>query len=90
MHTTPTLHDWSAIAIGNDQVEVLIDEELSLAGVKIKVLGKNRNFISETIPVSRDTVICAPTGDPAFVELHTPTGVSVHYVTGSGNSYYFN
>jgi hypothetical protein len=37
---------------------------------------------------SRDIHICLAIGNPLFVELHTPNGVSVQYVKGSGKEHY--
>jgi hypothetical protein len=37
---------------------------------------------------SRDIHICLAIGNPLFVELHTPKGVSVQYVKGSGKEHY--
>jgi hypothetical protein len=37
---------------------------------------------------SRDVHICLAIGNPLFVELHTPKGVSVQYVKGSGKEHY--
>ena len=88
MHTLPSLHDWKVSAISDNCISILIDEDLSIEGTKLKVLGKDRNFLFEIKPTSREIIFCTPTGDPMFVELHTPSGVSVHYVEGSGKLYY--
>jgi hypothetical protein len=90
MHSKPTLFDWKVVAINDNCVSIVIDEDLSLDGVKIKVLGKDRNFLFEQPILNREILFCTPTGDPVFVELHTPSGVSVHYVKGSGKDYYIS
>lgn len=88
MHTQPTLHDWKVVAISDKCITITINEDLCLEGLKLKVLGENRNFLFEVTPNSREVMLCAPTGNPMFIELHTPNGVSVHYVEGSGSEYY--
>lgn len=88
MHTKPTLQDWTVKAVNDNCVSILINEELSIKGIKFKVLGKDRNFLFEVEPKNREIVFCTPTGNPMFVELHTPDGISVHYVTGSGADFY--
>jgi hypothetical protein len=37
---------------------------------------------------SHNINICLAIGNPLFVELHTPKGVSVQYVKGSGKDHY--
>jgi hypothetical protein len=90
MHTKPELQDWEVIALNDHCVQLKIEEDLCLEGVKVKVLGENRNFLFEIEPTTREIVFCTPTGNPVFVELHTPAGVSVHYVKGSGTEFYKN
>jgi hypothetical protein len=88
MHTKPLLQDWRVTAVNSNCVAIEISSELSLEGVKFKVLGETRNFLFEVEPQGREIVFCAPTGNPMFVELHSPSGVSVHYVEGSGADFY--
>jgi hypothetical protein len=88
MHTKPTLQDWKVVAVNSNCVMIKISEDLSLEGIKFKILGESRNFLFEVEPESREIVFCAPTGNPMFVELHTLSGVSVHYVEGSGKDFY--
>jgi hypothetical protein len=88
MHSLPTLHDWKVSAISENCISIVIDEDLSIEGLKLKVLGKDRNFLFEVKPSNREIILCTPTGNPMFVELHTPDGISVHYVEGSGSEYY--
>ena len=90
MHTTPTLHDWSVQAVNSNCITITINEDLSIEGTKLRVLGENRNFLFDVVPTNREIMLCTPTGNPMFIELHTPTGISVHYVKGSGNEYYKN
>jgi len=88
MHAQPLLQDWKVTAVNNNCVAIEIDKDLSLEGVKFRVLGESRNLLFELEPQGREVVFCAPTGKPMFVELHSPAGVSVHYVEGSGNEFY--
>jgi hypothetical protein len=90
MHTRPELHDWKVVAINDNCISITIDEDLSIEGTKLKVLGENRNFLFDVVPSNRDIMLCTPTGNPMFIELHTPAGVSVHYVMGSGKEFYKN
>lgn len=90
MHTTPTLHDWLVQAVNSNCITITINEALSIEGTKLRVLGENRNFLFDVVPTNREIMLCTPTGNPMFIELHTPTGISVHYVKGSGNEYYKN
>ena len=90
MHTKPVLQDWTVVAISDYCIKININEDLSLEDVKIRVLGKDRNFLFEEKLKSRELVFCAPAGDPVFVELHTPSGISVHYAKGSGKDFYKN
>jgi hypothetical protein len=88
MHTQPLLQDWKVTAVNSNCVAITISPDLSLEGVKFKVLSETRSFLFELTPQGQETVFCAPTGKPMFVELHSPSGVSVHYVEGSGNEFY--
>jgi hypothetical protein len=78
MHTTPTLHDWSVQAVNSNCITITINEDLSIEGTKLRILGENRNFLFDVVPTNREIMLC------------TPTGISVHYVKGSGNEYYKN
>ena len=89
-HTKPELADFRAVATDVGCVKITISEELDLTGASIKILGENRNFLSEIKEPEYVTDFCTYTGNPMFIELHTPDGVSVHYVEGSGKDFYKN
>lgn len=88
MHTEPALKDWKVSVINDNCIRINIDPDLSLEGSTIKILGSERNLISKITPESLEIEFCAYTGRPMFVEFHTPTGVSVKYVEGSGKDFY--
>jgi len=90
MHTQPALKDWKVSAINDNCIRINIDPDLSLEGSVIKILGSERNLLSLINPESFEIEFCAYTGRPMFVELHTPSGVSVKYVEGSGKDFYRN
>jgi hypothetical protein len=79
-HDKPALSDFRAIATGEYCIEITISNEL----------GENRNFLTEIKNLEYVTQVCTYSGNPMFVELHTPTGLSVQYVTGSGKDFYKN
>jgi hypothetical protein len=89
-HDKPTLGDFRAVATSEYCIEITISEELDLRGASLKILGENRNFLTEIKNPEYITTICTYSGNPMFVELHTPTGLAVHYVTGSGGEFYKN
>lgn len=89
-HTKPELSDFRAVATGEYCIEITISEELDLTGASLKILGENRNFLAEIKNPGYEHTFCTYSGNPMFVELHTPTGVSVHYVKGSGKDFYKN
>jgi superfamily II helicase len=89
-HTKPELADFRAVAIGDDCIQITISEELDLSGASLKILGENRNFLVELKNLDHITKFCTYSGNPMFIELHTPDGVSVHYVEGSGGDFYKN
>jgi hypothetical protein len=89
-HTKPELSDFRAIATSDTCIEIKISEELDLTGASLKILGENRNFLAEIKDLEYLTTFCTYSGNPMFIELHTPAGVSVHYVEGSGKDFYKN
>jgi hypothetical protein len=90
MHTQPTLKDWKVSIVNDNCIKISIDPDLSIKGCLIKILGSERNLLTSIEPDSLETEFCAYTGRPMFVELHTPEGVSVKYVEGSGKDFYPN
>jgi hypothetical protein len=84
----PTARDWEAFVENENCIKVRIEESLDITDSKIKFLGKDREFLIELKLNSRDIHICLAIGNPLFVELHTPNGVSVQYVKGSGKEHY--
>jgi len=89
-HDKPALSDFRAIATGEYCIEITISNELDLTGASLKILGENRNFLTEIKNLEYVTTVCTYSGNPMFVELHTPTGLSVQYVKGSGKEFYKN
>jgi hypothetical protein len=89
-HAKPELSDFRAIATGEYCIEITISEELDLTGASLKILGENRNFLGEIKNIGYEHTFCTYSGNPMFIELHTPTGVAVHYVEGSGKDFYKN
>jgi hypothetical protein len=87
-HQTPSVNDWEAFVEDEKCINIKINESLDIADSKIKFLGKDREFLLEMKLNSRDVHICLAIGNPLFVELHTPKGVSVQYVKGSGKEHY--
>lgn len=87
-HRCPKFQDWEAFVENENCVCVKINESIDIAGAKIKFLGKNREPLIEMKLNSRDIHICLTVCNPIFVELHTPGGVSVQYVKGSGKELY--
>jgi hypothetical protein len=83
----PKAEDWNAS--GKDGcVHVVISEKINIEGSKLKFLGKDREPLIEMKLNYREVHICMQIGNPLFVELHTKGGVSVRYVTGSGQDFY--
>lgn len=89
-HTKPGLNDFKAIVTDLSCIQITISEELDLTGASIKILGENRNFLTELKNLAHVTEFCTYTGKPMFIELHTPAGVAVHYIEGSGKDFYEN
>ena len=87
-HQSPSLTDWEAFVESEKCINIKIGESLDITDSKIKFLGKDREFLLEMKINSRDIHICLAIGNPLFVELHTPKGVSVQYVKGSGKEHY--
>ncbi len=67
-----------------------LHSESLLSGIKIKVLGSARNLLATIKPTSRELDFCIYTGMPMFMEVVSPDGVSVSFVTGSGKDFYSN
>lgn len=88
MHTKPLLQDLEAKAESNNCIKVTINEDLSLEGAIIKVLGPNRSLMLSISNPTYSMDICFGTGEPTFIELHTKNGSSVQYVKGSGDEFY--
>ena len=89
-HTKPELNDFRAVATDLSCIKITISEELDLTDASIKILGENRNFLMELKNLDQVNDFCTYTGKPMFVELHTPAGVAVHYIEGSGKDFYEN
>ncbi len=89
MHTKPLLRDFQAKAISKECVSIDIDEDLDIEGGKVKILGSARNLLV-SLTANHHMEVCLPTGDAMFIELVTPNGVCVKYVTGSGSESYSN
>ena len=89
-HTKPKLCDFQAIATGDFCIEITISEELDLTDASLKILGENRNFLAEIKNLEQNNTFCTYSGNPMFIELHTPSGVAVNYVEGSGKDFYKN
>lgn len=87
-HQAPSATDWEAFVESEKCINIKINESLDITDSKIKFLGKDREFLLEMKVNSRDIHICLAIGNPLFVELHTPKGVSVQYVKGSGRDLY--
>lgn len=87
-HQTPALTDWEAFVESEKCINIKIGESLDIKDSKIKFLGKDQEFLLEMKINSRNIHICLAIGNPLFVELHTPKGVSVQFVKGSGKEYY--
>ncbi len=89
-HTKPELNDFKAIVTDIGCIKITISDELDLTDASIKILGENRNFLIELTNLDNITEFCTYTGKPMFIELHTPTGMAVHYIEGSGKDFYKN
>ena len=87
-HVKPQQSDFRAVATDDSCIEITISEELDISSASIRILGENRNFLAEIKDVENSMKFCAYTGNPMFIELHTPEGVSVHYVEFSGKDFY--
>ncbi len=88
MHSKPLLCDWSVNTLDESHLSIDVMDDLCLEGVEVKILGTNRELLLKVKLVDRHTEIDAPVGNPTFVELITPEGVSVRYVKGSGEEWY--
>ncbi len=88
MHSKPLFSDWEAVAESKNCIAINIDEDLSIDGMTLRILGEHRNLLTQIKPDSRHIEICVYTGTPTFVEMITPDGHSVRYVSGSGSDNY--
>lgn len=88
MHSKPKSSDYIAVALNNNCLEIIIDPDLDLTSAAIRILGENRNLLIEFKEPEYKTNVCIYTGKPMFIELHTPSGVAVKYVEGSGGDFY--
>jgi hypothetical protein len=88
MHEKPLLQDLKAEAAGENCIKITVDTDLNLDGACLKILGASRNLLVTIKPVNPVNEICLSTGNPMFVELVTPCGISVQYVKGSGKNFY--
>ena len=82
--------DFKAVATCDSCVEITINPSILLDDAKIRVLGENRNLLAEIKNPGYHVDFCIYTGRPMFIELHTQSGVAVHYVEGSGGDFYKN
>ncbi len=88
MRTKPCVQDCIAVAQDSNCLHIQISEELDITDLKIKVLGSSRNLLATIKPTSREIDFCIYTGMPMFMEVVSPDGVSVSFVTGSGKDFY--
>ncbi len=88
MRTKPLTLDCIAVAQDSNCLHIHISEELDITDLKIKVLGSARNLLATIKPTSRELDFCIYTGMPMFMEVVSPDGVSVSFVTGSGKDFY--
>ena len=88
MHEKPLLQDFKAEAEGKNCIKVTVDPDLNLDGAHLRILGSSRNLLVTIKPVNLVNEICLSTENPMFVELITPSGISVQYVRGSGKDFY--
>jgi hypothetical protein len=87
-HIRPEQTDFRVVATDDSCIEITISNELDISSASLRILGENRNFLAEIKELENSMKFCAYTGRPMFAELHTPGGVSVHYVEGSGKDFY--
>jgi hypothetical protein len=80
--------DFIAIAKCDNCLSIEILESIDLSNSILKILGENRNVLVEIKNPEYKISLCIYTGKPMFVELHTSSRVSVHYVEGSGGDFY--
>jgi hypothetical protein len=85
---SPSARDWEAFVENENFIKIQINDSLNIINSKVRFLGKCREFLLEMKLNSRNISIFLDISDPLFVELHTPDGVSVQYVKGSGKEYY--
>jgi hypothetical protein len=85
-----TMKNLNAESICDDCVKIDINEEVSLEGSSIKILGPERLLIMSMKPTAHSFELCLYTGKPMFIELITNDGVTVQYVMKSGKDFYLN
>jgi len=90
MHTKPLTVDCIAVAQEENCLHIELAEDLDITNLKIKILGENRNLLATIQPTSRTINFCIYTGMPMFIEVVSPDGVNVQFVTGSGKDFYNN
>jgi hypothetical protein len=88
MHSNPLLCDWTVTILDEGHLSIDVMDDLCLEGVEVKILGANRELLTKIKLLERHTEVDAPVGNPTFVELITPHGISVRYVKGSGSEWY--
>jgi hypothetical protein len=84
----PLITEWEAFVDSEKYINIKINESLDITDNKIKFLGKDHEYLLEMKPNSRNIRIFLPIINPLFIELHTPNGVSIQYVKGSGKDHY--
>jgi hypothetical protein len=83
------IQEWNAYAETASCVRVVIDNSVSIEGMKMKVLSGERQTLLACKVESHDSTFCFETTKPLYVELHTQDSkVSVRYVEKSGSSSY--
>lgn len=82
--------EWEVIATDKNCIKLTIKETVDISKLKVKILDDERKLMMSFTPTAHTLEWCIYTGDPMFVEIHDTSGVSVHYVKGSGNEYYIN
>jgi hypothetical protein len=90
MQIFPSFKDWKVSTVNDNCISIEIDPKLDIEGLTIKILGPDRNLISKIDVNSTKIEFCTNTRKPMFVELHSPDGLSVQYVKGSGKDFYLN
>lgn len=88
MHADPHLNDW-VVAVNNDNlIDVNISQDFEIGEAYVVLKDSSRCLVMKQKVVSNNFQIEIPTGEPIFMELVSPKGVSVRYVDGSGKVFY--